>query len=142
MSKDIFSHAKVIEGIPPTTQSNNTAITGNIIDRSSYGALTYLIYTGTLTTGAATFTPSLEHGDAANLSDSAVPAAKELIETIAGATFAGTDDNKSFVLGYNGSKRYVRLTITPASNVAAATVGALAVLIDGAFNTSTNSTMP
>jgi hypothetical protein len=62
--------------------------------------------------------------------------------TTAAATFDGTADNKIFKIGYRGSKRYCRLTITPASNAAAATVGAVATLNGAPFSAGTQASVP
>jgi hypothetical protein len=60
-----------------------------------------------------------EHGDNSALSDAAAVSDIDMIpnvtpETKAGFTFAA--DNSERTIGYNGSKRYVRLTVTPANN--------------------------
>ncbi len=70
----------------------------------------------------------MEHGDQANLADAAAVADSDLLgtELLAGFTFA--DDNSTRKIGYRGAKRYVRLTITPANNTAAALFGAVAIL--------------
>jgi len=132
--KDPLANCKVVEALAQCTPAGNVAQVGPIIDRAGYGGVLLLIHASTLTTGAATFTPSLEHGDQANLSDTTAVTTKELglVRTLAGATFDGTKDNQCFVFGYNGPKRYVRLTITPASNAAAAGLDAQAILVEGA----------
>jgi hypothetical protein len=132
--KDILGTSKVVEALAQCTPAGNTAQVGPIIDRAGYESVLFLIHASTLTTGAATFTPSIEHGDQANLSDTTAVSSKELglVRTLAGATFDGTKDNQCFVVGYAGNKRYVRLTITPASNAAAAGLDAQAILCNGA----------
>ena len=142
--KDVLGNSKALEAIPSTTQATNAAIVGGIIDRANYESVEFLIHASTLTTGAATFTPSLEHGDNSGLSDTTAvdTAAKGLLGTIAAASFTGADDNKVFRLGYAGSKRYLRLTITPASNAANATVEAIALLNGAAFAAGTQASMP
>jgi hypothetical protein len=47
-------------------------------------------------------------------------------EALAGFQF--DDDNECRKIGYRGSKRYVRLTITPANNASAAVLSAVALL--------------
>lgn len=140
------SHAnsKTVEAIPSTTQSTNAAIIGAIIDRAGYKSVEFVIHASTLTTAAAAFAVTMEHGNAANLSDTAPVAtlADGLVGTLAAAAFTGNDDNKTFRVGYAGSKRYVRLTITPSSNAAAATVEALAMLLGPAFGSGPQSSMP
>jgi hypothetical protein len=114
--------------ISPVSVSDNTAQTGQIIDRQGYNALTYVIATGSLADSDATFTVLLEEGDDSSLTDAAAVADVDLIGTEALASFVYSDDNKCFKLGYKGSKRYTRLTITPASNASAAVICAVALL--------------
>jgi hypothetical protein len=56
---------------PSAGPSDNTAQVGAIIDSQGFDSLTYIIETGTLVDADATFAVTIEHGDAANLSDTA-----------------------------------------------------------------------
>jgi hypothetical protein len=98
---------------PVAATTDNTAWVSNIIDTAGYEAVTLAFQTGTLTDADATFAVTMEHGDAANLSDTAAPASTDLVGTLALAGFTFADDNKARKIGYVGSKRYVRLTVTP-----------------------------
>ena len=51
-------------------------------------------------------------------------AAADLLGTTAGASFTFSDDNKIAKIGYIGSKRYVRLTVTPSNNTGAVLISA------------------
>lgn len=124
--------------ISPQSVSDNTALVGQIIDRQGYESLTYVILAGSLADADATFAALLEEGDAANLSDAAAVADADLIGTEALASFLFSDDDKAFKLGYKGSKRYTRLTITPAANASAALIAAVAVLGDPANSPTAN----
>lgn len=126
--RDLFNEINVKRVLSPASVADNTAQVGQIIDRQGYESLTYLIATGSLADAAATFTVLLEEGDAANLSDAAAVADADLLGTEALASFVFSDDDKCFKLGYRGSKRYTRLTITPAANASAALLAAVAVL--------------
>jgi hypothetical protein len=126
--RDLHNNVTVRRVLSPASVSDNTAQVGQIIDVQGHKELEFVISTGTLTTGAATFTTLIEHGDAANLSDAAAVSDSQLIGTEAAASFTGADDDKVYKIGYTGSKRYVRLTITPASNAAAASLSAVAIL--------------
>jgi hypothetical protein len=99
-----------------------------IIDRQGFDALEFLILSGSLADADVTFTALVEEGDAANLSDAAAVADADLLGTETAASFTFSDDDKVFKIGYRGSKRYVRLTITPANNASAALLAAVAVL--------------
>lgn len=118
--------------ISPVSVADNTAQVGQIIDRQGFNSLTYLIATGSVADADATFTVLLEEGDAANLSDAAAVADANLIGTEVLAGFQFDDDNECRKLGYKGSKRYTRLTITPANNASAAVLSAIALLGDPA----------
>jgi hypothetical protein len=100
--------------------------------------VTYVIATGTLADADATFTVLLEEGDAANMSDAATPAAADLLGTAALASFIFSDDDKVFKIGYIGSKRYTRLTITPAANTSAGALCAVAILGHAAMKPTVN----
>lgn len=115
---------------PATALADNTAQVGAIIDHSGYDSAEYIIQTGTLSDAGATFTVLLEEGNDSSLSDAAAVADADLIGTEALASFDQTADGKCLKLGYKGSKRYTRLTITPAGNGAAAPLSALCVLSD------------
>lgn len=111
-----------------TVATDNTALVSAIIDLQGYGGLMFAIATGTLADADATFTVLLEEGDAANLSDAAAVADADLIGLEATASFTYANDGVTRKLGYIGSKRYVRLTITPANNTGSAPICAMAIL--------------
>lgn len=125
-----FQEKKVIASI--SGAGDDVAIVGAIIDNQGYDSLTYLINTGVLVDANATFTVLLEEGDASNLSDAAAVADADMISQSsaapeAAASFQFDDDGEVRKLGYIGSKRYTRLTITPAGNTGAWPIGAVAL---------------
>lgn len=126
--RDLFNQVTPKRCISPQSVADNTALVGEIIDRKGFESLTYLILTGSLGDAGAEFTALLEEGDAANLSDAAAVPDGDLIGTEALASFIQSDDNKCYKLGYKGSKRYTRLTITPTNNATAALIAATALL--------------
>lgn len=128
MKNDLFNSINPIRGISPVSVSDNTAQVSEIIDMQGFNSLTWLIALGALADADATFTVLVEHGDAANLSDAAAVPDTDLLGTEALAGFTFADDNATRKIGYIGSKRYVRLTITPANNTGAALIAALAML--------------
>jgi hypothetical protein len=117
-SKDLMNHIHTVALIPPAVgiTNANTAAVSSIIDTSGYESCTLVLVTGTETDADATFTVSVEHGDVSNLSDTAAPASTDLVGTTALASFTFAGDNVTRKIGYIGSKRYVRLTVTPAAN--------------------------
>ncbi|MEW5725872.1 MAG: hypothetical protein AB1896_22365 [Thermodesulfobacteriota bacterium] len=128
---ELRNNVEVRRAISPVVGVDNTPLVSQIIDKGLYRALEFVIATGTLADADATFTTLVEHGDAANLSDAAAVPDADLIGTEAGASFDIADDDSVFKIGYKGSKRYVRLTITPANNTGNAPVAAVALLARG-----------
>jgi hypothetical protein len=127
---DLHNAITAKRAISPVSVADNTAQVGQIIDRQGYGALEFVIATGSIADADATFAVLVEHGGQANLSDAAAVPDEELIGTETAAGFQFDDDNEVRKIGYRGAKRYVRLTITPAANASAALIGAIAVLGD------------
>ena len=99
---------------------DNTPIISGIVDVQGFDALEFLIATGTIADADATATVLVEEGDASDLSDAAAVADIDLLgtEILAGFTFAL--DLGCRKIGYIGSKRYVRCTVTPANNATTA----------------------
>jgi hypothetical protein len=106
--------------------SSNTNTDGDIIDTNGYKQVEFAILSGTLTDGA--YTPAIFEGDDSGLSDGAATAAADLLGTVAGATFALTDDNVTKRIGYKGNKRYVRLRLVSTAVTTGGTLGAVAIL--------------
>ena len=113
---------------PDTSVSNNDNTTGTIVDRLGYGSTLFIIQTGTLADNDVTLTPTIQVCALDNCADAASAASAELIGTVAGATFADTDDNTIKSIGYKGTARYLRLVITPANNSGAARFNAACLL--------------
>lgn len=127
--RDLFNSINPIPAVyPVATAANDTAVVGQIIDRQGYESLTYVLSFGAIPDVDATFTILLEEGDVANLSDATAVADADLLGTEALAAPLFSDDNKNKKLGYIGSKRYTRITITPANNTSATLVAVNAVL--------------
>jgi hypothetical protein len=115
--RDQKNNMHILNAISPVAaRTDNTAIVSSIIDTRGYDALTFGIIIGTNTDTNATFAVTMDHGDASNLSDAAAVAATDLVGTLAAAGYDFADDAESRKVGYIGSKRYVRLTITPSGN--------------------------
>ena len=122
---------KVIASI--SGAGDDVAIVGAIIDHQGYESATYIINTGVLADGDATFTVLLEEGDDSGLSDNAGVADGHMISQSSNApetdaAFAFGDDGEVRTLGYRGAKRYTRMTITPANNTGAWPIGVVCVL--------------
>lgn len=101
---------------PVVAGTDNTPYVSQIADTYDHDSLTFVGLIGANTDADATFTVLVEEGDDSGLSDAAAVADADLIGTEAAASFLFSDDNKVFKIGYKGTKRYVRVTITPANN--------------------------
>lgn len=119
--QDLHNHINP-PGAAVVTVTDTTAIVSPIVDNQGFNSLEYVIGAGTLVDADATFTVLVEEGDAANLSDAAAVADADLLgtELLAGFTFA--EDGKSRKIGYKGTKRYTRCTVTPVANTASAPI--------------------
>lgn len=126
--RDLHNNIKVSRAISPQNPgSGDTPIVSQIIDTKDYETLEFLIATGSLSDANATFTVLVEDGDVSTLTDNAAVADADLLGTEAAASFQFDDDNEVRKIGYRGSKRYVRLTITPSGNTGDVYVSAVAV---------------
>lgn len=95
------------------TDLGTTPLVGTVIDSLGFDSVTYAIVTGTLSDANATYVVLLEESDSDSTGFTAVADA-DLIGTEAAAGFNFADDGETRKLGYIGSRRYTRLTITPA----------------------------
>lgn len=115
-------------GAKVITVADTTAVVSGIVDRKGYDSLTFLIAAGTLADADATFAVLVEEGDNSALSDAAAVADGDLIGTEALAGFQYDDDGESRKIGYKGTKRYVRCTVTPTANSGSAPIAIIPVL--------------
>lgn len=117
MRSDLCNNIHPLRALSPVAAgTDNTPYVSQIIDTAGFDSLTFVINTGANTDADATFTVLIEDGTASNLSDNVAVVDSELIGTEALASFTFADDNETRKIGYIGSKRYVRMTITPAGN--------------------------
>lgn len=121
--RDLHNNLKASVALNTQAISTDTTTAGAIIDTANYDSLEFVVLFGTLTDG--TYTLLVEDGDASNLSDAAAVADAQLIGTE--GTIAATADNTVTKIGYNGIKRYVRLSIVSASTTSGGTMGAIAL---------------
>ena len=128
MRRDLMNHVHPVAAIAPQVATGATALTGAIIDTQGYDSLTFLIQLGTLAATSVAATVLVEEGDESDLSDAAAVADANLVGSEALAGFTHADDGETRKIGYVGSKRYVRLTITPTGNDANLPISAMALL--------------
>ena len=123
---DIYNTLKEQQVLAPASITNNDAQVCTVVDLVGFDALKYVITIGSLADADATFTVLVEDSDD-NVTYAAV-ADDFLLGTEAEASFTFAADNKLREIGYNGSKRYNRMTITPANNTGAAIFSVIAIL--------------
>jgi hypothetical protein len=114
---ELHSNVKFSPAIPPAAAtSDNTPWVSEILDCAGYEHNELVLLSGTLAFVAASFSVLLEEGDASDLSDAAAVADADLLGTEADAGFASNEDDTAKQLGYRGTKRYIRATVTPSGN--------------------------
>lgn len=122
---DIHNNMKVSRAISPVSVADTTAQVSQILDTANFAANELVIATGSIADADATFTVLIEEGDNSALSDASAVADADLLGTEALAAFQFDDDNETRKIGYIGSKRYLRATITPVNNASAALLSAV-----------------
>jgi hypothetical protein len=106
---------------PVAAATSNTAIVSNVIDTANFTGHEFVLITGTNADADATYTVLVEEGDtgtagSTTLSDNTAVADADLIGTEASASYTFANDATTKKIGYRGSKRYIRVTVTPANN--------------------------
>jgi hypothetical protein len=115
---DLHNNIKVSRAISPVAALTNadTPIVSQILDTANFMANELVIQIGANTDTNATFTVLLEEGDNSALSDNTGVVDADMLGTEILAGFDYSDDNETRKLGYKGTKRYIRATITPSGN--------------------------
>jgi len=115
--KDLHNSILVGRGLSPVAATtDNTAYVSQILDTANAAANEFIWLAGSIADADVTFTLLMEESDAANLSGSNAVADADLLGTEAGGAPLFGSDDKTGKIGYIGSKRYIRVTITPAAN--------------------------
>lgn len=119
---------------PAAAVTDNTAFVSSIIDCQGYDKVTLVVVTGTNADADATVTALLEESDASNMSGQNSVADEDMVTMTPGtlpeaaASFTFADDGETRAIGYVGSKRYIRLTMTPANNTGNQFLAGVAIL--------------
>lgn len=115
---------------------DNTAVTGQIIDRHAFGnplSLALVILFKAVLAAAETLklkSVLVEHGDQSNLSDAATFKTLEDSTGSTVATGAGTiRDQKQYAVDLVGAKRYIRIKFTPDLSASATDTAELSALV-------------
>ena len=101
---------------PAAATSDDTAWVSEILDTANFADNELVLLAGSLADADATFTVLLEEGANSALSDNTAVADVDMLGTEALASFTFAADNATRKLGYIGMKRYIRATVTPATN--------------------------
>lgn len=114
--RDLMNTVHVAPAFAPAAAvTDNTAQVSSVADLQGFDSAMLAFVTGTLSDADATFTLLLEDSETGSGGWAAVPDAN-LIGTEALGSFTFADDGETRKLGYAGSKRFLRATITPAGN--------------------------
>jgi len=115
--RDITNNLTLKRALAPVVAgTDNTAYVSQILDTRDYDAVMLAIQIGTNTDVDVTFTVLLEESSDSGMSGQNAVADADMNGTELLAGFQFDDDNECRKLGYIGSKRYIRATITPANN--------------------------
>ena len=119
---DLMNRLARINLLPPAANNNisTTPLVSNVFDVRDLvkGSAVCLITTGALTDADAVYSVLVDEGDtgtagSSTLSDAAAVADADLIGTEVLAAFTFANDAAVRAIGYRGTKRYIRVTITP-----------------------------
>jgi hypothetical protein len=94
----------------------NTPIVSTILDTFGFGSATLALITGTETDTNVTTVVLLEESNDSGMAGATAVADIDLIGTELLAAFQFDDDIECRKLGYIGSRRYIRATVTPSGN--------------------------
>ena len=125
--KDIYNSVLVKESLAiaaRTASADGTAVDRNEDGLMYQGAL-IVVHTGAITDG--THTIEVQHSDASGSGFAAVADA-DLQGTE--PAIGSSDDNKVYEVGYRGTKRYLRVSVTAAGTTTGGVYGATVVLAD------------
>jgi hypothetical protein len=132
--RDFINNIQVKKAITPVVVTDNTAQVSSIIDTQGYDSAAFLIALGTLSDSDTTAVVLLEEGDNSALSDNTAVADADMVSQSSSTTpelaagFQFDDDTEIRKIGYLGTKRYIRLTVTPSGNTGNIPICAIAVL--------------
>jgi hypothetical protein len=117
MLRDLANNLTLKRAVSPqAARTDNTAIVSEILDVRDLEGAMLAIQLGANTDANATFAVLLEESNTANMSGSNEVSNDDMNGTEALAGFQFDDDNECRKLGYHGTKRYIRATITPTGN--------------------------
>jgi len=120
MERDLTSSVEPKIALKLQTISTSTTTVGEIIDSQGFESVDFSFITGTLTDGD--YQVALEDGEESNLSDAATVSSDFIIGTLPNFV-DDTDDDVIGHFGYNGKKRFIRMSIVSTNVSSGAVVG-------------------
>jgi hypothetical protein len=147
--RDLLHSVKPVRCLSPVSGAGDTtAQVGEIVDGQGYAGVLYVIALGAIADTDATWTVLLEESDDSGMSGAVAVADSSMISMTAGtapetaAAFQFDSDNGIRYLDYIGTKRYTRLTMTPAANTGAWLVSSVAVKYGARHNPAGATQLP
>lgn len=117
MRRDLHNDIKWTNAEPPVAAvTNNDPYVSGILDTAEFFANEFMWLAGSIADADVTFTLLVEESDDSAMSGATAVADSDLLGTEASGKPLLGSDNKAGKIGYVGSKRYIRATLTPADN--------------------------
>lgn len=115
MRYDISEELDVATSIEPQTLGSSATVNGSAVDLKGFNAAMIVVDVGTRTDGTHTFEVQEANDDGTGSAGSfSAVAAADLVGTEPVVNSASTDDT-TYRIGYTGTKRHVRVSVTSAS---------------------------
>jgi len=117
MRRDLHNDIKWTNAEPPVAAvTGDTPFVSEILDTAEFFANEFLWLAGSIADTDVTFTLLVEESDDSGMSGATAVADADLLGTEASGKPLLSSDNKAGKIGYRGSKRYIRVTVTPSGN--------------------------
>lgn len=116
------------------TADAGTKVEGAPVDVSNFSEVTCVIATATLGDPDVTLTPEIEESDTLVDADFSAVADADLVGSE--GSLANTDDLTTRKIGYVGTKKYIRVNVTPAATSDATPTTFMGLVINGAARKS------
>jgi hypothetical protein len=130
MAQDLFNNVKVARLFSPFSPSATGNQNSQVVDRSGFSSVTFVIQSGAQGAGVTGVTPIVQESATTTTGDFTDVVDADLIGTEAAAALPGAANaNKTAKIGYIGAKRYVRLRLAVTGS-ATGLYSAVAVLGD------------
>ncbi|WP_027930703.1 hypothetical protein [Amycolatopsis thermoflava] len=125
MRRTVYSNTRALQAVPPAGLRTNGTVNGTTIDRWSnpvyFSSVMFVVHTGTVTDGS--------HAVAVQESDNGSAWSAAAAGDVQGTapTITSANGNTAYEVGYVGSKRYTRITLTTSGATTGGFVDAVAI---------------